>query len=71
MTRWRSKKIAILEGSQPNRTCKKKDLREIKSLLLTYLADKVTREADKAFEVKEYATEIFEKWKQEQFRKSD
>jgi hypothetical protein len=46
------------------------DLREIKSLLLTYLADKVTREADKAFEVKEYATEIFEKWKQEHFRKS-
>ena len=46
------------------------DLREIKSLLLTYLADKVTREADKAFEVKGYAAEIFEKWKQEHFRKS-
>lgn len=46
------------------------DLREIKSLLLTYLADKVTREADKAFSVKGYTTEIFEKWKQEHFRKS-
>ncbi len=46
------------------------DLREIKALLLTYLADKVTREADKAFEIKEYATEIFEKWKLEHFRKS-
>lgn len=46
------------------------DLKEIKSLLLAYLADKVTREADKAFEIKEYTTEIFEKWKQEHFRKS-
>jgi hypothetical protein len=43
---------------------------EIKSLLLTYLSDKVTREADKAFEIKEYTTGIFEKWKQEHFRKS-
>ena len=44
------------------------DLKEIKSLLLTYLADKVTREADKAFEDKSYSAEIFDKWKEEHFR---
>ncbi|MBX2922722.1 MAG: hypothetical protein KF746_11060 [Chitinophagaceae bacterium] len=46
------------------------DLREIKSLLVTYLADKVTREADKAFDTKGYTTEVFEKWKVEHFRKT-
>jgi hypothetical protein len=45
------------------------DLKEIKSLLVTYLADKVTREADKAFDEKGYTQEIFEKWKSEHFRK--
>ena len=46
------------------------DLKEIRSLLVTYLADKVTREADKAFDEKGYTTEIFEKWKKEHFRKT-
>ncbi|HEV8084831.1 MAG TPA: hypothetical protein VGP55_16605 [Chitinophagaceae bacterium] len=45
------------------------DLKEIKSLLVTYLADKVTREADKSFGEKGYTNLIFEKWKKEHFRK--
>ena len=47
------------------------DLKEIKSLLATYLADKVTREADKAFDQKGYTAEVFERWKKDHFRKSD
>jgi hypothetical protein len=47
------------------------DLNEIKSLLITYLSDKVTREADKAFEQKGYSTEIFDQWKKDHFRKSE
>ena len=46
------------------------ELQEIKSLLIAYLADKVTFEADKAFGEKGYSTAIFEKWKQEHFRKT-
>ena len=46
------------------------DLKEIKSLLVTYLADKVTRTADKAFDEKAFTTSIFEQWKKEHFRKS-
>lgn len=46
------------------------DLKELKSLLRVYLADKVVREADKAFDEKNYSIEIFEKWKEEHFRKS-
>ena len=46
------------------------DLKEIRSLLIAYLADKVTREADKAFDRKGYVPSIFEKWKREHFRKS-
>lgn len=47
------------------------DLKEIKSLLAAYLADKVVREADKSFEEKGYdANSIFEEWKQAHFRKS-
>ncbi len=46
------------------------DLKEIKSLLITYLADKVTRTADKAFDEKGYTVAVFEKWKNEHFRKS-
>lgn len=46
------------------------DLKEIKSLLITYLSDKVVREADKAADNKSYTTETFERWKQEHFRKS-
>lgn len=46
------------------------DLKEIKSLLITWLADKVRVEADKAFDKKGYPASIFEKWKKEHFRKS-
>ena len=46
------------------------ELNEIKSLLITYLSDKVVREADKAFDSAAYTTEIFEKWKTEHFRKT-
>lgn len=45
------------------------DLKEIKSLLIAYLADKVTREADKSFELSGYTQEVLEKWKLEHFRK--
>lgn len=47
-----------------------KELDEIKSLLLAYLADRMTREADKAFDENGYTTEVFNKWKNEHFRKS-
>ncbi len=46
------------------------DLKELKSLLTTYLADKIVREADVAFEEKHYPENIFEKWKSEHFRKT-
>ena len=46
------------------------DLKEIKSLLVAYLADKVTREADKAFDSNKYPVSVFENWKHEHFRKS-
>jgi hypothetical protein len=46
------------------------DLKEIKSLLITYLSGKVTREADKSFNEKGYSTAVFEQWKNEHFRKS-
>lgn len=45
------------------------DLEEIKSLLAKYLADKVTREADKSFDKKGYTNDVFKKWKKEHFRK--
>lgn len=45
------------------------ELKEIKSLLLAYFSDKVVREADKALAEKSHTAEIFEKWKQEHFRK--
>ncbi len=45
------------------------DLKEIKSLLVTYLADKVTRTADKAFDENDHTAAVFEKWKKEHFRK--
>jgi len=47
------------------------DLKEIRSLLVTYLSDKVTREADKAYDQKGYTTEVFDQWKRDHFRKSD
>ena len=46
------------------------DLKEIKSLLNTYLSGKVVREADKAADAKHYTQQTFEKWKMEHFRKS-
>lgn len=47
-----------------------KDLAEIKSLLTAYLSDKVVRNADKAFDEKNYPAEVFETWKKEHFRKT-
>jgi len=44
------------------------DLQELKSLLVTYLSDKVVREADKAFEERNYTHAVFDKWKLEHFR---
>lgn len=46
------------------------DLKEIKSLLIAYLSDKVVREADKAANAKQYTRQTFEKWKLDHFRKS-
>ena len=46
-----------------------KDVAEIKSLLLAYLSEKVVRSADSAFEEKKYTNDVFNKWKQEHFRK--
>lgn len=46
------------------------ELQEIKSLLTTYIAAKVTFEADKAFDEKGYAIGIFENWEKEHFRKT-
>ncbi len=45
------------------------DLQEIKSLLVTYLSEKAVREADKAFEDKNYTQAVFNRWKKEHFRK--
>ena len=46
------------------------ELQEIRSLLIAYLAGKVTFEADKAFAEKGYSNAIFEQWKREHFRKT-
>ena len=45
------------------------ELNEIKSLLITYLSNKVVREADEAFEERSYVTDVFDKWKSEHYRK--
>ena len=45
------------------------DLKELKSLLKVYLSNKVVKEADKAFEEKNYSQKIFDLWKSEHFRK--
>jgi hypothetical protein len=47
-----------------------KELEEIKALLIAYLADRVTREADHAYQEKNYAASVFERWKSEHFRKN-
>jgi hypothetical protein len=46
------------------------ELAEIKSLLVAHLSDKVTREADKDFDSKNHALEVFEQWKSDHIRKS-
>ena len=46
------------------------ELQETKSLLIAYLANKVTFEADKAFDEKGYAETVFEERKREHFRKT-
>ena len=46
------------------------DLKEIKSLLVAYLSDKVVRSADKAYDDRKYTEAIFDNWKKEHFRKS-
>ncbi len=46
------------------------DLKELKSLLIAYLSNKVVQEADKAFEEKNYTEKIFETWKAEHYRKT-
>jgi hypothetical protein len=45
------------------------DLKEITSLSISYLADKVIRKADRSFDANGYTSQIFEKWKAEHFRK--
>ncbi len=57
--------LKLFRNDQPE-----EELQEIRSLLITYLAAKVTFEADKAFHEKGYTDAIFEKWKQEHFRKT-
>jgi hypothetical protein len=57
--------LKLFRNDQPE-----EELQEIKSLLIAYLANKVIFEADKAFNEKGYADTIFEKWKQEHFRKT-
>lgn len=59
--------LEILKLFRPNQS--EEDLREIKSLLVAYLSDKVTREADKAFDSRGPSVAVFEQWKQEYFRK--
>ena len=47
-----------------------KELEDIKSLLISYLSLRFTNEADKAIADKEYTEAIFEKRKNEHFRKT-
>jgi hypothetical protein len=57
--------LKLFRNDQPE-----EELQEIKSLLIAYLSAKVTFEADKAFQEKGYTATVFEKWKQEHFRKT-
>ena len=57
--------LKLFRDDQPE-----EELQEIRSLLIAYLAGKVTFEADKAFGEKGYTDAIFEQWKQEHFRKT-
>ncbi len=63
-----SAQLEILKLFRNDQT--EEDLQELKSLLTAWLAAKVTFEADKAFQENGYTNAIFEKWKQEHFRKT-
>lgn len=63
-----STQLEILKLFRNNQS--EEELQEIKSLLIAYLSNKVTYEADKAFEGKGYSDAIFEEWKKEHFRKT-
>ena len=60
--------LEILKLFRSNQS--EEELQEIKSLLIAYLANKVTAEADKAFDKQKYSASVFEKWKLEHFRKA-
>ena len=60
--------LEILKLFQHNQS--PEDLKEIKSLLIAYLSDKVTRQADKVFDEKGYTVAMVEQWKNDHFRKS-
>jgi hypothetical protein len=47
-----------------------KDLLELKTLLIQYLAKKTVEEADKAFDEKGYSQEMLQNWQYEHFRSS-
>jgi len=57
--------LKLFRNDQPE-----EELQEIKSLLIAYISNKVTVEADKAFQEKGNTSSIFENWKQEHFRKA-
>ena len=69
MTALNDTQIEILKLFNHHQT--EEDLKEVKSLLAAYLADKAVREADKSFEEKGYnANSIFDEWKKSHFRKT-
>ncbi len=45
-----------------------KDLRELKQVLIEFLAKKVVEEADKAFDEKGYSAVDIEEWKAEHYK---
>ena len=57
--------LKLFRDNQPE-----EELQEIRSLLIAYLGNKVVHEADRAFAEKGYGATIFEKWKQDHFRKT-
>ena len=61
-------RLEILKLFRNNQS--EKELQEIRSLLIAYLGDKVTKETDRTFLDQGYYAAVFEKWKQEYFRKT-
>jgi hypothetical protein len=59
--------LEILKMFRDNQS--EEELQEIKSLLIAYLSAKAVVEADNAFTEKGYASDVFQIWKQEHFRK--